>query len=104
MPPLPEPLTLLSEPKSLESELRAAGFADVEIRAVERTWSMPSLDSFAANLDRIYSSYPLYVNLEPMQRDALGSALIAAARKHLASDGAVEIPTVGLLAAGRKAE
>ncbi len=104
LPAMPEALKLLSEPKSFEAEMRAAGFDDVEIRAVERTWSVPSLDSFAANLDRIYSSYPPYVDLEPIQRDALKPVLVAYARKHVTPGGAIEIPTVGLLAVGRKAE
>ncbi len=104
LPPMPEAVTLLSEPKSLEAEMRAAGFDDVEVRAVERTWSVPSLDSLQENLDRIYSSYPPYVGLEPAQREALKPALVASARKHVAPGGAVEIPTVGLLAVGRKAE
>lgn len=100
-PATPEGMAALNPPGALASELGAAGFGDVEVRAVAGEWTWPSADGLLGAADRLFRFASAYAALDRSERDRLRPALREAAER-CAVGGVVRVPSRALVAVGRR--
>jgi ubiquinone/menaquinone biosynthesis C-methylase UbiE len=96
-----EGVGLISSPETFRAEMTAAGFEDVEVRAIDVIWTSPSRDAFLLDPDRHYGFMPPYAALTRVQRDRLAEGL----RRAVVGpdvDGIIRVVATALIAAGRR--
>jgi SAM-dependent methyltransferase len=100
-PGTPGPLSRPT-PEALGGLLEAAGFSDVEVEETEVTFEWQSPEEFTTFMKEI--APPLHAIIDPHPQevqDQTWAAITDAIRQEAADDGAVRLPNLVLLAAGR---
>jgi SAM-dependent methyltransferase len=90
----------LSEPGAVQELLEAAGFADVEVEALDLEFSLPSLDAWWDVTTALSPSLRVLLpGLSPADTYRLRDAVDERWRRYVRDDGAVVIPGRALVAA-----
>jgi hypothetical protein len=86
----PDPVKL-ADTSILERALAAAGFSGVAIERMTVTFEFPNADAFADFRSEIGGTRAMLMNHPPEVRRKARDSIVAAARPHLASDGALRL-------------
>ena len=79
-----------------------AGCGEVDVHAVEGSWSRPSVDIALIDIERGLRLMPLYAALQADERIRLGGPLRLAVEAYADAGGAVLIRSTANIAVGRK--